>query len=148
MSNLNEKTLEAVEEQRSRPLSCSCPYASIYGFYLKRSRGGSFENLAVMVAIGVNDDGYREVIGAAEGFTASAECWREFLSRLKGRGFSGVLMFTDDKGAAMTGAIAKVFPDAAYQRCTVHFYLNVLSKVPMTKRRQVATMLKAIHACM
>ena len=47
-----------------------------------------------MVAIGVNDDGYREVIGAAEGFTESAECWREFLSWLKGRGLSGVRMIT------------------------------------------------------
>lgn len=99
-----------------------------------------------MVAIGVNDDGYREVIGAAEGFTESAECWRDFLSWLKARGLSGVRMFTGDKAAAMTGAIAEVFPDAAYQRCTVHFYRNVLAKVPKSKRRQVAAMLKAIHA--
>ena len=105
-----------------------------------------FSNVAVMVAIGVNDDGYREVIGAAEGFTESAECWREFLSWLKGRGLSGVRMFTGDKAAAMTGAIAEVFPDAAYQRCTVHFYRNVLSKVPKSKRGQAAAMLKAIHA--
>ncbi len=80
-----------------------------------------------MVAIGVNDDGYREVIGAAEGFTC--QCWREFLSG-SGPGLSGVRMFTGDKAAAMTGAIAEVFPDAAYQRCTVHFYRNVLSESP------------------
>ena len=55
-------------------------------------------------------------------------------------------MFTGDKAAAMTGAIAEVFPDAAYQRCTVHFYRNVLSKVPRSKRSTVAAMLKAIHA--
>ena len=55
-------------------------------------------------------------------------------------------MFTGDKAAAMTGAIAEVFPDAAYQRCTVHFYRNVLSKVPKSKRAEVAAMLKAIHA--
>ncbi|MCQ5072008.1 transposase, partial [Adlercreutzia sp. DFI.6.23] len=71
---------------------------------------------------------------------------REFLSWLKGRGLSGVRMFTGDKAAAMTGAIAKVFPDAAYQRCTVHFYRNVLSKVPKSKRAEVAAMLKAVHA--
>ena len=55
-------------------------------------------------------------------------------------------MFTGDKAAAMTGAIAEVFPEAAYQRCTVHFYRNVLSKVPKSKRAEVAAMLKAIHA--
>ena len=146
VSNLNEKAFEAVEEWRCRPLTCAYPYVFVDGIYLKRAWGGSFENVAVMVAIGVNDDGYREVIGAAEGFTESAECWREFLSWLKGRGLTGVRMFTGDKAAAMTGAIAEVFPDAAYQRCTVHFYRNVLSKVPKSKRGQAAAMLKAIHA--
>lgn len=146
VSNLNEKAFEAVEEWRCRPLTCAYPYVFVDGIYLKRAWGGSFENVAVMVAIGVNDDGYREVIGAAEGFTESAECWREFLSWLKGRGLSGVRMFTGDKAAAMTGAIAEVFPDAAYQRCTVRFYRNVLSKVPKSKRGQAAAMLKAIHA--
>ena len=116
VSNLSDKAFEAVEEWRSRPLTRKYPYVFVDGIYLKRSWGGSFENVAVMVAIGVNDDGHREVIGAAEGFTESAECWREFLSWLKGRGLSGVRMFTGDKAAAMTGAIAEVFPDAAYQR--------------------------------
>jgi putative transposase len=146
VSNLNERAFAAVEEWRNRPLTRKYPYVFIDGIYLKRSWGGSFENVAVMVAIGVNDDGYREVIGAAEGFTESAECWREFLSWLKGRGLAGVRLITGDKAAAMTGAIAEVFPDAAYQRCTVHFYRNVLSKVPKSKRRKVAAMLKAIHA--
>lgn len=99
-----------------------------------------------MVAIGVNDDGYREVIGATEGFAESSERWRELLSWLRSRGLSGVRMLTGDKAAAMTGAIAEVFPDAAYQRCTVHFYRNVLSKAPKSKRGQAAATLKAIHS--
>lgn len=146
VSNLNDRAFAAVEEWRSRPLTCEYPYVYVDGIYLKRSWGGSFENVAVMVAIGVNSDGYREVIGAAEGFTESKECWAEFLSWLKSRGLSGVRMITGDKAAAMTGAIAEVFPGAAYQRCTVHFYRNALSKVPKSKRSRVAAMLKAIHA--
>ena len=55
-------------------------------------------------------------------------------------------MFTGDKAAAMTGAIAEAFPGAAYQRCTVHFYRNALAKVPKSKRAEVAAMLKAVHA--
>lgn len=146
VSNLNEKAFEAVEEWRNRPLERAYPYVYVDGIYLKRSWGGSYENIAVMVAIGVNDDGYREVIGAAEGFTESAECWREFLSWLRSRGLRGVRMFTGDKAAGMVDAIAEVFPEAAYQRCTVHFYRNVLARVPKSRCPTVAAMLKAIHA--
>ena len=55
-------------------------------------------------------------------------------------------MFTGDKAAGMVGSIAEVFPEAAYQRCTVHFYRNVLAKVPKMRRAKVAAMLKAIHS--
>ena len=83
VSNLNDKTFKAVDEWRCRPLTCEYPYVYVDGIYLKRSWGSSYENVAVMVAIGVNGDGYREVIGCAEGFTESKECWRDFLSWLK-----------------------------------------------------------------
>ena len=146
VSNLNERAFAAVEEWRSRPLEREYPYVYVDGIYLKRSWGGSYENVAVMVAIGVNSDGYREVIGAAEGFTESSECWREFLSWLRSRGLRGVRMLAGDKAAGMVGSAAEVFPGAAYQRCTVHFYRNVLAKVPKSRRPRTAAMLKAIHA--
>lgn len=98
-----------------------------------------------MVAIGADDDGYREVIGTAEGFTESVECWSEFLSWLKSRGLRWVRMFTGDKAAGMVGPVAEVFPEAAYQCCTVHFYRNVLARAPKSRRPKVAAMLKAIH---
>ena len=146
VSNLSDKAFKSVEEWRCRPLTREYPYVYVDGIYLKRSWGGSYENVAVMVAIGVNEDGYREVVGCAEGFTESAECWRDFLSWLKSRGLRGVRMFTGDKAAGMVGSIAEVFPKARYQRCTVHFYRDVLAKVPKSKRSQAAAMLKAIHA--
>ena len=146
VSNLNEKAFASVEEWRNRPLERAYPYVYVDGIYLKRSWGGAYENVAVMVAVGVNDDGYREVIGAAEGFTESSECWRDFLSWLRSRGLRGGRMIVGDKAAGMVGSIAEVFPDAAYQRCTVHFYRNVLARVPKSRRAAVAAMLKAIHA--
>ena len=146
VSNLNEKAFASVEEWRNRPPGRAHPYACVDGIYLKRSWGGAYENVAVMVAIGVNDDGYREVIGAAEGFTESSECWREFLSWLRSRGLRGVRMIVGDKASGVVGSIAEVFPDTAYQRCTVHFYRNVLARVPKSRRAAVAAMLKAIHA--
>ena len=146
VSGLNDRAFKAVDEWRCRPLAREYPYACIDGIYLKRSWGGPYENVAVMVAIGANGNGYREVIGCAEGFAESKECWRAFLSWLKSRGLRGVRMFTGDKAAGMVGSIAEVFPGAKYQRCTVHFYRNALAKVPKSKRSQVAAMLKAIHA--
>ena len=146
VSNLNEKAFASVEEWRNRPLDRAYPYAYVDGIYLKRSWGGSYENVAAMVAVGVNDDGYREVIGAAEGFTESSGCRRGSLSWLKSRGLRGVRMFAGDKAAGMVGSIAEVLPEAAYQRCTAHFYRNVPAKVPKSKRPMVAAMLKAVHA--
>ena len=146
VSNLNEKAFASVEEWRNRPLERAYPYVYVDGIYLKRSWGGAYENAAVMIAIGVNDDGCREVIGAAEGFTESSECWREFLSWLRSRGLHGVRMVVGDKASGMVGSIAEVFPEAAYQRYTVHFYRNVLARVPKSRRTAVAAMLEAVHA--
>ena len=72
--NLDDKAFKAVDEWRCRSLTCEYPYVYIDGIYLKRSWGSSCENVAVMVAIGVNGDGYREVVGCAEGFTEPKEC--------------------------------------------------------------------------
>lgn len=146
VSNLNEKAYRSVGEWRGRPLSGEYPYVFIDGIYLKRSWGGSYENVSILVAIGVNGDGRREIIGCAEGFAESKDSWKEFLLWLKGRGLSGVRMVTGDKCQGMVGALEEVFPQASYQRCTVHFYRNVFSKVPKQKRTLVAKMLKAIHA--
>ena len=146
VSNLNERAFEAVEARRNRPLERAYPYAYVDGIYLKRSWGGSCENAAAMVAIGVDDDGYREVIGAAEGFAESSECRRELLSWLRSRGLRGVRMLTGGKAAGMAGPIAEVFPEAAYRRRTVHFCRSVLARAPKTRRPRVAAMLKATHA--
>ena len=65
-----------------------------------------FEDVTAMVSIGVNEDGHREVIGCAEGFTESKECWRGFLSWLKSRGLRGFLIVVGDKATGMVGSIA------------------------------------------
>ena len=146
VSNLNEKAFESVEARRTRPLSGDYPYLFVDGIYLKRRWGGSYENVAVMVAIGVNSDGRREIVGCAEGFAESKESWKEFLLWLRGRGLSDVRPVAGDKSLGMLGALEEVFPEAGYQRRTVRFYRNVFGKVPRQKRTRVAKMLKAVHA--
>ena len=144
--NLDEKAFKSVDEWRCRPLTCEYPYVYVDSIYLKRSWGGSCGNVAVMVAIGANEDGHRGAIGCAEGFTESAECWRGFPSWPKPCGLRGVRMLTGGKAAGMAGSIAGVLPKAKCQRCTVHFYRNVLAKVPKSKRPRVTAMPKAVHA--
>lgn len=116
------------------------------GIYLRRNWGGEYENVAVLAAIAVNEDGYREVLGAAEGMKEDKASWVSFFQWLKGRGLDGVKLIVGDKCMGMLEAVGEVFPDAKYQRCVVHFYRNVFNVVPKSKVKQVAKMLKAIHA--
>jgi len=147
ISNLNKKAYENIERWRNRKLgSASYPYVYVDGIYLKRCWGEEFENVSVLVAIGVTADGYREIIGAAEGLKEDLESWKNFFVWLKSRGLKGVKLIIGDKALGMVEAIGQVFPQAKYQRCIVHFYRNVFSVVPKHKVNETAKMLKAIHA--
>ena len=146
ISNLNKKVYVHIDEWRQRPLKKSYPYVYLDGIYLKRNWGGTYENVAILVAMAVNEDGDREVIGAAEGMREDTASWLEFLKGLKKRGLTGTRLFIGDRNLGLLESINEVFPDAKYQRCTVHFYRNVFSVVPRGKIKLVAAMLKAIHA--
>ena len=147
VSELNKKAYVHIEDWRNRPLQGGrYPYVYVDGIYLRRNWGGEFENVAILVAIAVNEDGYREVLGAAEGMKEDKASWVSFFQWLLGRGLDGVKLIVGDKCMGMLEAVGEVFPDAKYQRCTVHFYRNVFSVVPKSKVKIVAKMLKAIHA--
>ena len=147
ISELNKKAYVHIEDWRNRPLQGGrYPYVYVDGIYLRRNWGGEYENVAVLVAIAVNEDGFREVLGAAEGMKEDKASWVSFFQWLRGRGLDGVKLVVGDKCMGMLEAVGEVFPDAKYQRCTVHFYRNVFSVVPKSKIKIVAKMLKAIHA--
>lgn len=116
------------------------------GVFLKRSWGGEIQNVSILIAIGVGKDGCREIIGAAEGMKEGKESWRSFFVSMKGRGLCGVRLIIGDRNLGMFETIPEVFPDARYQRCTVHFYRNIFSVTPRKKMKAVSMMLKAIHA--
>ena len=147
ISELNKKAYVHIEDWRNRPLQGGrYPYVYVDGIYLCRNWGGEFENVAILVAIAVNEDGYREVLGAAEGMKEDKASWISFFQWLRGRGLDGVKLVVGDKCLGMLEAVGEVFPEAKYQRCTVHFYRNVFSVTPRSKVKLVAKMLKAIHA--
>ena len=139
ISELNKKSYVHIEGGHY-------PYVYVGGIYLRRNWGGEYENVSVLVAIAVNEDGFREVLGAAEGMKEDKASWVSFFQWLRGRGMDGVKLIVGDKCMGMLEAVGEVFPDAKYQRCTVHFYRNVFSVVPKSKVKIVAKMLKAIHA--
>lgn len=146
ISNLNKKVYKQIEAWRNRQITGIYPYVYLDGIWLKRSWGGEVRNISILVAIGVNSDGFREILGVAEGAKEDKESWQNFLRYLKSRGLSGVKLFVSDKSLGLVESLANFFPDAKWQRCIVHFYRNVFTLVPHGKVKYVATMLKAIHA--
>jgi putative transposase len=102
--------------------------------------------VSLLVAIAVNSEGYREILGIVEGAKEDKAGWSGFLKHLKERGLNGVRLIISDACIGLAESAAEFFPDAAWQRCVVHFYRNVFSHVPRPKMREAAAMLKAIHA--
>ena len=146
ISELNKKVYAQIETWRNRRLQGEYPYVYLDGIVLKRSWAGEVKNVSILVAIAVDEEGFREVIGSWEGPKEDKEGWSAFLRHLKQRGLQGVRLFVTDKCLGLVESLAQFYPDADWQRCTVHWYRNVLSKVPRQKMRDVAAMLKAIHA--
>jgi putative transposase len=146
VSRLNKRIYTHIERWRNRPIAGEVAYVYLDGVVLKRSWGGEVRNLSVLVAIGVGLDGYRQILGVAEGAKEDQAGWSGFLAHLKQRGLSGVKLIISDACMGLVASVNEHFPEARWQRCTVHFYRNVFSHVPRGKVREVARMLKAIHA--
>ncbi len=122
------------------------PYVLLDGLWLKRSWGGEVKNVSVLVAIGVAQSGYREILAVSEGAKEDKASWTGFLRELKERGLKGVELIVSDKCLGLVENLAEFYPEAKWQRCVVHFYRNVWTAVPTGKVKEVAAMLKAIHA--
>jgi transposase-like protein len=146
VSDLNQKIYGKINEWRERPLVGDFPYVYLDGVWLKRSWGGEVKNVSVLVAIGVSQSGYREILAVSEGAKEDTASWTNFLREMKQRGLKGVELFVSDKCLGLVENLADFFPEAKWQRCVVHFYRNVWTAVPTGKVKEVAAMLKAIHA--
>jgi transposase-like protein len=146
ISNLNKKVYEKIEAWRNRGIEEEVPYVYLDGIVLKRSWAGEVSNVSVLVAIGVNREGYRRILGICEGAKEDKAGWSNFLHHLKERGLRGVRLFITDACMGLVESLGEFYPEAKWQRCIVHFYRNVLSVVPTKRMLEIATMLKAIHA--
>ena len=146
VSKLNQKVYKHIEAWRNRPIEGDYPYVYLDGVVLKRSWAGEVRNVSVLVAVGVAADGYRTILGVAEGEKEDKSGWSGFLRHLKERGLNGVQLIISDACLGLKESVADFYPQAQWQRCIVHFYRNIFSHVPNAKVKEVARMLKAVHA--
>ena len=137
VSRLCAEIDEKVKAFLSRPIEGDWPYLWIDATYVKVRESGRIVSVAVIVAVGVNRDGRREVLGMDIGPSEAETFWMEFLRKLARRGLRGVKLVISDAHEGIKAAVAKVL-HTSWQRCRVHFMRNVLAHAGRQGRRVVA----------
>jgi putative transposase len=129
----------------SRPIEGDWPYLWIDATYVKVREAGRIVSVAVIIAVGVNTDGVREVLGMAVGPSEAEPFWTGFLRSLTRRGLRGVRLVISDAHEGLKAATAKVLK-ATWQRCRVHFMRNALAHAPKGQRQTVAALIRTTFA--
>ena len=141
VSKLCKDIDERVNDFLDRPLSGDWPYLWLDATYLKVRQGGRIISVAAIIAVAVNTDGRREIIGMGIGPSEAETFWTEFLRSLKGRGLDGMKLVISDAHTGLKAAIARVF-DATWQRCRVHWMRNALAHAPKGQHTMVAAAIR------
>jgi putative transposase len=145
VSRLCEEIDDKVKAFLNRPIEGDWPYLWIDATYLKVRQSGRIVSVAVIVAVGVNSDGRREVLGLDIGPSEAETFWTGFLRKLARRGLRGIKLVISDAHEGIKAAVAKVF-NASWQRCRVHFMRNVLAHAGRQGRRVVSAFIATAFA--
>jgi putative transposase len=145
VSRLCEEIDERVNAFLARPIEGEWPYLWIDATYLKTREAGRIVSTAVILAVGVNSDGRREVLGIATGASEAEPFWTAFLRSLADRGLRGVKLVIADDHKGLRAAATRVF-HASLQRCRVHWMRNAMAHLAPKQRPAVVAMLKTIFA--
>src|SRR4051794_9255327 len=145
VSRLCAEIDERVNAFLTRPIEGAWPYLWIDATYIKAREAGRIVSIAVIIAVGVNTDGRREVLGVAAGASEAEPFWTAFLRSLADRGLRGVKLVIADDHKGLRAAATKVF-HASHQRCRLHWMRNALARVQPKQRPAVVAMLKTIFA--
>jgi len=141
------ETLDAeVERFRARPLVGAYPYVWLDATYVKVRQNGRVVSMAVVIVIGVNADGQREVLGLDVGPSEEEAFWEQFLRGLVERGLRGVRLVISDAHVGLKRAVTTVMQGASWQRCRVHFVRNALALVPKGAQQLVAATIRTVFA--
>lgn len=130
VSALCEKLDPMVQAFQTRPLYSHYPFLIVDAIYIKVRMDGRVQSKGLLIAIGVNEEGCREVIGFQVDNTESETSWGEFFKSLKERGLKDVHLVTSDNHKGLVNAIQKQFQGASWQRCQTHFSRNMLDQTP------------------
>ena len=141
VSKLCSELDERVQCFLKRELVGQWPYLWLDATYLKSRENGHVASRALVVAVGVNQEGRREVLGLSCGPAETEAFWTEFLRDLAGRGLTGVRLVISDAHQGLKRAAEKVF-GATWQRCRVHFMRNALAHVPRAQQQMVAAVIR------
>ena len=141
VSKLCKDIDDRVGEFLNRPLSGDWPYLWLDATYLKVRQGGRIVSIAAIIAVAVNMDGRREIIGLGTGPSEAETFWTEFLRGLKARGLDGIKLVISDAHTGLKAAISRVL-DATWQRCRVHWMRNALAHVPKGQHTVVAAAIR------
>jgi putative transposase len=145
ISRLNQNLDEELDKFAGRRLEDPYPYLILDARYEKVREDGVIRSQAVMIAIGVDWEGRRNVLAVELANRESQSSWKEFCLRLKTRGLSGVERVISDDHAGLRKAITEVFAEAAWQRCYVHFLRNALDYLPRKADNDCMTELRWIY---
>ena len=145
VSALCEKLDPLVHDFRTRPLDSHYPFMLVDAIYLKARIGNRVQSRGLLVAIGVNEEGYREIIGFQVANTESETSWGEFFESLKERGLKDVHLVTSDNHKGLVNAVQKHFQGATWQRCQTHFSRNMLDQTPKTLQPKLKEELRQLY---
>jgi len=145
VSRLCSEIDERVQAFLNRPIEGDWPYLWIDATYVKVRASGRIVSVAVIIAVGVNTDGTRELLGLATGPSEAEPFWTEFLRSLSRRGLCGVKLVISDSHVGLKAAMAKVFK-ATWQRCRVHFMRNALAHAGKGQRQMVLALINTVFA--
>ena len=145
VSELCKNLDPVVEEFRNRELTCNYPFVIVDALYTKVRENGRVRSKGLLSAIGVREDGRREILGLSVADSESETSWSEFFLSLKQRGLSGIDLVVSDNHGGLVNAIKKHFQGVSWQRCQTHFSRNVLDKTPKRLQPEIKQCLNEIY---
>lgn len=146
VSRISKQLDGFVTEFKNRILEGEYPYLWLDATFPKVREGGRVCSMALVIAVGVNQSGEREILGFDVGMSEDGAFWEEFLRKLVARGLKGVKFVVSDAHEGLKSAIKKVLTGSTWQRCRVHFMRNVLSQVPKKCQGMVSSIIRTIFA--
>lgn len=147
VSELCKDLDKPVKEFRDRPLNGQYPFLTLDATYFKVRENHRIISKALMVALGTNQEGHREIIGFGVCPNESKETWKNFLLGLQKRGLSGLLLVTSDAHEGIRYALSQVYPNVPWQRCQFHFSKNISEKAPKKYQAGIRAELQEMFSC-